>query len=187
MKRFMMAGAAACCGSFLLSVGLPAQDAGANHIDSGAKQMMGSGDKAFAMKAAQDGLAEVQLGKLAAEKGSDADVKSFAQQMVDDHTKANDQLKSLAQQENMTLPETIDSKDQATYDKLSKMSGAAFDKAYMTNMVKDHQMDVKEFQHESDKGQDANIKNFASQTLPILQSHLEHAKSVQSKTSGSSM
>ena len=176
-----------CFSGFLLGGGLAAQDSIPNHIDSGAKQMLSSGDKAFAMKAAQDGVAEVQLGKLAAEKGSDADVKTFAQQMVDDHTKANAQLKAVAQQENMTLPENMNAKDQATYDRLSKMSGSAFDKAYITNMVKDHQMDVKEFQHESDNGKDASIKGFATQTLPTLQSHLEHAKSVQSKMGGSSM
>ena len=158
-----------------------------NHMDTGAKQMLNSADKAFAMKAAQGGLAEVQMGKLAADKGSSPDVKAFGQQMVDDHTKANDQLKSVAQQENMTLPATVNSKDQAEYDKLNGLSGAAFDKEYVRDMVKDHMMDVKEFEREANKGQDPAIKGFASQTLPVLQGHLSKIKDIQSKMgSGSS-
>jgi len=113
-------------------------------------------------------------------------VKAFGQQMVDDHTKAGDQLKAVAQQENMTLPETLNSKDQAIYDRLSKLSGAAFDKAYIADMVKDHEMDVKEFQKEATHGKDSNIKNFASQTLPVLEGHLDKAKSIHSKMGGSS-
>ncbi len=178
------AGTAALGLSFsIISGSLHAQSPSANQ---GAKQMLASADTAFAMKAAQGGLAEVQLGKMAAEKGSDPDVKAFGQQMVDDHTKAGDQLKAVAQQENMTLPETLNSKDQAIYDRLSKLSGAAFDKAYIADMVKDHEMDVKEFQKEATHGKDSNIKNFASQTLPVLEGHLDKAKSIHSKMGGSS-
>ena len=136
------------------------------------------------MKAAQGGMAEVQLGQLAAQKASNPDVKAFGQRMVDDHTKANDQLKAVAQQENMTLPSTPDPKDQALYSKLQNMSGPEFDKVYMKAMVKDHQTDVKEFQKEADKGKDPQIKNFASQTLPTLQQHLSMAQSTEAKLSG---
>jgi|SRR5579875_3759612 len=148
--------------------------------DSGSNTMMKSADAKFAMKAAQGGMAEVQMGQLAAQKASSPDVKAFGQQMVDDHTKANDQLKSVAQQENMTLPTTLDAKDQALYTKLQGMSGADFDKAYVKAMVKDHQEDIKEFQKESDKGKDPQIKNFASQTLPVLQQHLSKIQSIAS-------
>jgi putative membrane protein len=158
----------------------------APQTDSGSNKMMKSADAKFAMKAAQGGMAEVQLGQLAAQKASSPDVKAFGQQMVDDHTKANDQLKSVASQENMTLPSTLDAKDQALMTKLQGLSGADFDKAYVKAMVKDHQEDVKEFQKEADKGKDPQIKNFASQTLPVLQQHLSKIQSIQSNMGSSS-
>ncbi|MDQ2843812.1 MAG: DUF4142 domain-containing protein [Acidobacteriota bacterium] len=173
-----------CLGIFALSCALAIPSLAAapqDHMDTGAKKMLNSGDSTFAMKAAQGGMAEVQLGKLAADKASNPDVKAFGQQMVDDHTKANDQLKSVAQQENMTLPTDLNAKDQAMYDRMSKLSGAAFDRAYVKDMVKDHEMDVKEFQKESTAGKDDNIKNFASQTLPVLQGHLDKIKAISSK------
>ena len=152
--------------------------------DNGSSKMLKSPDAKFAMKAAQGGMAEVQLGQLAAQKGSNADVKAFGQQMVDDHRKANDELKSVAAQENMTLPATLDAKDQALMAKLQGMSGPDFDRTYVKAMLKDHQEDVKEFQKEADKGKDPQIKNFASQTLPVLQQHLSKIQSIQSNLGG---
>ncbi len=167
---------------------LVAQNTGNEHIDNGAKKMMKSADTTFAMKAAQGGMAEVKLGKLAADKASNSDVKAFGQQMVDDHSKANDDLKSTAEKEGMTLPTDVNAKQQAMYDRLDKLSGAAFDKAYVNDMVKDHEEDVKEFQKEANAGKDAQIKDFASRTLPVIQGHLDKIKSIQSKMgSGSSM
>jgi putative membrane protein len=164
---------------------MPSHNQTANtQTDTGSDKMMKSPDAKFAMKAAQGGMAEVQLGQLAAQKASNPDVKAFGQQMVDDHTKANDQLKSVAAKENMTLPATLDSKDQALYTKLQNMSGADFDKMYVKSMVKDHQEDVKEFQKEADKGKDPQIKNFAAQTLPVLQQHLSKIQSIQSNMGG---
>jgi putative membrane protein len=153
-------------------------------MDKGSSKMMKSPDARFAMKAAQGGMAEVQLGQLAAQQASNADVKAFGQHMVDDHSKANDQLKSVAQGENMTLPTTLDAKDQALMSKLQGLSGADFDKTYVKAMVKDHQEDIKEFQKEADSGKDPQIKNFASQTLPILQEHLSKIQSIQSSMAG---
>ncbi len=94
-------------------------------MDSGSAKMLKSSDAAFAMKAAQGGVAEVKLGRLATEKAADADVKAFGQHMVDDHTKANDDLKNVGQKENMTLPADLDAKDQALYQKLNGESGSA--------------------------------------------------------------
>jgi putative membrane protein len=148
--------------------------------DTGSNTMMKSSDQRFAEKAAQGGMAEVQLGQLAAQKASSPEVKAFGQQMVDDHSKANDELKSVAAKENMTLPNTLDSKDQGLYKKLQNLSGTEFDKTYVKAMVKDHEEDVKEFQKEADKGKDAQIKNFASQTLPTLQQHLSKIQAIQS-------
>jgi putative membrane protein len=150
-------------------------------MDSGSKKMMKSPDTAFAINAAQGGLAEVKLGQLATEKAVNPDVKAFGQQMVDDHTKANDHLKSVAQSENMTLPADVNAKQQAMYDKLSKLSGADFDKAYVKDMVKDHEEDVKEFQKEATNGKDPEIQSFATQTLPIIQGHLNKIKGIQAK------
>ncbi|HSU30430.1 MAG TPA: DUF4142 domain-containing protein [Bryobacteraceae bacterium] len=153
-------------------------------MDSGSQKMAKSPDVAFAMKAAQGGMAEVQLGKLAAEKAGSPDVKSFGQMMVDDHSKANDQLKAVAEKQNITLPTTLNAKDQSLYDKLQGMSGADFDKTYVKAMVKDHQEDVKEFQKESQKGKNDQIKQFAATTLPVLQTHLDKIKQIQSSMKG---
>jgi putative membrane protein len=158
----------------------------APQTDTGSNKMLKSSDARFAMKAAQGGMAEVQLGQLAAQKASNPDVKAFGQQMVDDHSKANDQLKSVAAQENMTLPTTLDGKDQRLMTKLQGLSGSDFDKAYVKAMVKDHEEDIKEFQKEADKGKDPQIKNFASQTLPTLQQHLSKIQSIQAGMGGAS-
>lgn len=161
-----------------------AQDSSTPQADAGSHKMMKSPDAKFAMMAAQGGMAEVQMGQLAAQKGTDADVKAFGQQMVDDHTKANDQLKSVASGEGMTLPSSMGAKEQAEFTKLQNLSGPQFDHAYVKAMVKDHEEDVKEFQKESSMGKDPQIKNFASTTLPILQGHLDKIKGIQSKMTG---
>jgi putative membrane protein len=135
-------------------------------------------DKKFVKDAAMGGMAEVELGKLATQKASRDDVKQFGQRMVDDHTKANDQLKQVASKENISIPESLDSKHQSRIDKLSKLSGTDFDKAYIKDQLKDHQTDVKEFSAEAQGGTDPNIKAFASNTLPILQEHLNMVKNL---------
>ena len=142
------------------------------HATSG-KQMS---DQTFVTKAAAGGLAEVELGKLAQQKGSTEEVKNFGQRMVTDHGKANDELKSIAQKKNITLPTSLDAHDQATRDRLAKLSGPAFDRAYMRTMLTDHRKDVNEFKHESTSGKDPDIKAFASNTLPTLEDHLKQAQ-----------
>jgi putative membrane protein len=133
-------------------------------------------DQAFAKTAAAGGMAEVQLGQLAAKNGESEKVKAFGQKMADDHSKANDELKNVAAQKNLALPSSVTPKDQALMDKLSKMSGSAFDKAYISAMVKDHEKDVSDFKHEANSGQDSDLKAFAAKTLPTLKSHLDMAK-----------
>lgn len=137
---------------------------------------LGSADNTFAMKACQGGMAEVQLGQLAKDHASSQAVKDFGERMVTDHTKANDELKSIAAKKGITLPTSVDAKDQATYDRLSKLNGAAFDRAYMADMVRDHRTDVSEFQRESQSGNDPDLKAFAGKTLPTLQEHLSMAE-----------
>jgi putative membrane protein len=137
-----------------------------------------SKDQKFVREAAQGGLAEVELGKLAAEKASSDQVKKFGQRMADDHSKANDELKELASKNGIQLPTDLDSKDKALKDRLSKMSGSDFDKAYMQSMVKDHKKDVADFRKESTSGSNNDVKQFATQTLPTLEEHLKQAQSI---------
>jgi putative membrane protein len=142
-------------------------------------------DRHFIRKAGEGGLAEVELGKLAAEKGQSEDVKKFGQRMVDDHSKANDQLRQLAESKGVPLPTKLDAKDEATKDHLEKLSGEQFDRAYMNDMVKDHTKDVSEFKKESTAAKDPAVKSFASDTLPTLESHLKEARSIAPKEAAS--
>jgi putative membrane protein len=133
-------------------------------------------DSTFARKAAEGGIAEVKFGQLAEEKGSSQGVKEFGKRMVTDHTKANDQLKADAAKEKFTLPTDMSKRDQMAYDRLSKLSGSAFDRAYARDMVRDHRADVAEFLNESKNGKQEWTKDFASQTLPTLREHLKQAE-----------
>ena len=137
-----------------------------------------SSDATFLKKAAAGGMAEVELGQLAVEKGSSDDVKKFGQRMVDDHSKANDKLKQVAAEEHVTLPQGLNAKDTATKANLEKLSGNQFDQAYMDDMVRDHKKDVAEFEKESQSAHSPAVKNFAMETLPTLQDHLKQAKSI---------
>ena len=133
-------------------------------------------DADFATKAAQGGLSEVALGKLAANKGSDPKIKEFGQRMVDDHSKANDELKAIAQKDGESLPGEASKKQQDAAQKLGQKSGKEFDEAYAEMMVKDHEEDVAEFKKEAESGKDPEMKQFASKTLPTLEAHLKMAR-----------
>ena len=140
-------------------------------------------DRKFVRAAAQGGMAEVELGKLAAEKGSSEEVKKFGQRMVDDHSKAGGQLKQIANEKGIPMPQQLSAKDKMTKERLSKLSGEDFDKAYMADMVKDHTQDVADFQRESALGVDSDIKDFAAKTLPTIHDHLRQAKEIAPSTS----
>ena len=142
-------------------------------------------DQSFVMEAAAGGLMEVELGRMAANQASNDEVKKFGQRMVDDHSKANSELSSLAEKKNITLPKELDKKGQAARDHLAKLKGAEFDKAYMQHMVADHAKDVASFRRESKTGTDPDIKAWAEQTLPVLQEHLKQAKQVASSVGAS--
>lgn len=132
----------------------------------------------FATQAASNGMLEVEAGKLAQEKGQDQQVKDYGQMMVTDHTKANDQLKQLAQQNNLMLP---DSMSQAHMDKMQELrdkTGADFDKSYMELMVSSHEDAVSLFEDASNNLENAEMKNFASTTLPKLRQHLDRANQI---------
>ena len=154
------------------------QDKDTNGTAMSSKHSAGTAmtDKTFVKKAAEGGLAEVELGQLAAQKASNEEVKKFGQRMVDDHSKANDQLKQVAAQEHINLPTEPSAKDKATKARLEKLSGEQFDRAYMRDMVKDHRTDVAEFAHEAKMGKDPAVKSFAESTLPTLREHLKLAE-----------
>ncbi|HEY0375779.1 MAG TPA: DUF4142 domain-containing protein [Pyrinomonadaceae bacterium] len=145
---------------------------------AGAAAGLSNADRKFAMEAAMGGMAEVELGRLATERGAGDAVKQFGQRMVDDHSKANDQLKEWAATAGVTLPTALDAKHRAMVAKMSGLSGAAFDRAYAQAMVKDHIKDVQLFQREAGRGMDSGLKGFASATLPTLQEHLQMARSL---------
>ncbi len=134
-------------------------------------------DQQFLTKAAEGGKAEVQMGQLASQNGSNSCVKQFGERMVADHSKANDQAKAVAAQKGIILPASMNSKDESLYRSLSAKTGAEFDKAYMTAMINDHREDIAEFRQEANSGNDPDIKSWAAKTLPVLEEHLRSAES----------
>jgi putative membrane protein len=137
---------------------------------------LSAADKTFATEAANGGLAEVQLGQLAEQKATSPAVKEFAQRMVKDHTQANEDLMQLGKSENLSLPTQLDAKHRTEMDRLSAMSGNAFDTAYVQHMVQDHTQTVAEFQKQAQTGSDPALKSFAQKYLPIIQQHLQMAQ-----------
>jgi putative membrane protein len=133
-------------------------------------------DADFLVKAASGGMMEVQAGQIAKDKAMSSDVKKFGEQMVSDHSKANDELKALAAKKNVTIPATMGNDEQDKINKLNKETGWDFDKKYMSEMVDDHESDVKMFQKEATDGKDADIKAWAAKTVPTLDMHLDMAK-----------
>ena len=152
-----------------------AQDQNEQKFDSTAMK----DDVDFAVKAADGGMLEVELGKLALQNAASSRVKDFGQMMVDDHSKANAELKQTAMQKNITLPAAMSDKCQKMYADLSKKKGKDFDKAYMSAMVDDHKDDVDEFKKEADNGKDADLKSWAAGKVPVLQHHLDVAQNVK--------
>jgi putative membrane protein len=135
-------------------------------------------DAAFYKKAAEGGLAEVELGRLAQEKSANQSVKDFGAMMVTDHSAANDKLKAIAERKSIKLPTSPSVGQMASKTKLEVLSGNTFDKSYIKGMVKDHQEDIEEFQKEATSGQDADAKAYAAATLPTLKKHLKSIQSI---------
>jgi putative membrane protein len=157
----------------LLSAQTPAQTSPASPPETRSQgKGQTNGDQPFVTAAASDGMAEVELGKLAGEKATNASVKAFAQRMVTDHSKAGDELKSLASSKQITLPAAIDAKHKAAHDRLAKLAGSEFDRAYVREMVAGHKKAVSAFTTESMSGKDSDIKAWAGKTLPTLREHL---------------
>ncbi|MCC2663109.1 MAG: hypothetical protein K0S35_1031, partial [Geminicoccaceae bacterium] len=143
------------------------------------EQQLAQQDTEFATKAAEGGLKEVRLGELAQRQAASDQVKEFGQRMVEDHGKANDQLKQIAEQKGIELPQEMSEEGQQLYDELAQKSGEEFDRAYMDEMVSDHEEDVETFQQYAESGQDPDLTGFAEQTLPVLEEHLQLAQKTQ--------
>jgi len=139
-----------------------------------------SGDVKFAKTLAAGGTAEITFSKLAETKVEPGKLKNFASMMIRDHTKAADTLKAIAQKENITLPDSMDADHQKKYADISKMSGTAFNEAYVKLMVADHKGAVSLIQNESQNGKDSTLKAFATKILPTIQMHLKGATGLAS-------
>ena len=126
---------------------------------------------------------EVESGKVALQRSSNDQVRQLAQRIVDDHTQTNERLQSLARSKGIEIPIQLDSKHQKEIDKLQKVSAKDFDSKYAALMVSDHKQDIKAFQHQAERASDPALKEFATMTLPKLESHLAMAQSAK-KTAG---
>jgi putative membrane protein len=136
-------------------------------------------DTNFILAAAQGGMTEVKLGELASTNAMRDDIKAFGHMMVRDHTAINDDLKALAAQKGVTLPDSLDAMHQEMVDKMAALSGSGFDDAYIKGMIKAHKKDAKAFKAESAATQDADIKSFLDKSIPVVEAHLQHIKTMQ--------
>ena len=154
-------------------------------VGMGQTAMVSSSDRKFAMTAAMGGMAEVETARLALTKASSDSVKQYAQKMIDDHTAANAELMQIASAKGITLPSAPDAKMRAMMAKMERLSGAAFDREYVSMAGhKDHQKMEKLFRDESTRGRDADLKAFAAKTLPVVQMHLQMARDLHGSMSG---
>jgi len=144
-----------------------------------AETPVSNADRDFILGAAQGGMTEVKLGELAVQKGTRDDVKAFGEMMGKDHGALNSDLKALAVQKGVTLPDGLDAKHQKMVDKLGALTGATFDDAYIAGMIKDHKKDAKEFKAESDETKDAEIKTFVDKSIPVVDAHLKSITALQ--------
>ena len=165
--RLISNAVSATLGMVLIAVGLVAPNANAATTVSTA-------DQDFILAAAQGGMTEVKLGQLAAQNGKRDDVKAFGRIMVKDHSAINGDLKVLAAQKGVTLPDSLDAKHQGMVDKMAALTGSAFDDAYIADMIKSHKADAKEFKAVSGETKDMDIKSFVDKSIPVVERHLQH-------------
>jgi len=129
-------------------------------------------DRDFVHSALEGGMAEVQLGQLAAQKGSSADVKQFGERMVTDHTKLDDQMKQVAKQLDVRMPKKLSKKDKELLTKLQGLSGKRFDDTYIDAMVKDHKKDLEDFKQEAQRSQNPALQQVAQNGAQVIDTHL---------------
>jgi putative membrane protein len=164
--------ASVALGMALLALGLLAPRANAEITPS-------LDDTNFIQAAAQGGMAEVKLGELAVTNGMRDDVKEFGRMMVKDHTAINNNLKALAAQKGVTLPDSLDAEHQAMVDKMAALTGSGFDDAYIKGMVEAHQKDARSFKAEFATTHDSDIERFLDQSIPVVEMHLKHVTAMQ--------
>lgn len=140
-----------------------------------------SAEKEFMTNAAQGGVLEVQLGNLASQKASNNDVKQFGERMATDHSRLGQRLQQLASNLNVTLPQELTSQQQSLVSRLEKLSGKAFDREYIKEMVSDHARDVSEFERAAAQVTNSELKQFVSEALPVLREHLQAARELAGK------
>lgn len=143
--------------------------------------MVTGGDLQFMQDAASGGMLEVELGRMATEKAASAEVKKFGQRMMDDHSKAGQELAQLAGQKKVMLPQEKSPAQKEMMDRLSKLNGAAFDRAYVADMFEDHEKDVTAFEAVAKTATDKDVKDFTAKTLPTLKEHLEMIRGIAGK------
>jgi putative membrane protein len=166
MKRIMTCAALVAIGVYLALPGLAAaKDA-----------QVGVADQIFAMMAAEGGLEEVQLGKLAADRATSPEVKQLAQRLVKDHTTANQELLTIAERKDIDVPKKLDGMHEDVVKLFSKLEGASFDREYLRYQVMHHEKDTAGFALQAKQGQDPDLKAFAAKQLPILQGHLQQLR-----------
>ena len=161
-----------------LSTSTTTTDTTNNLGGAGAAMAVGDTDRQFIMEAASGGMMEVEAGRLAEQNAANQRVKTFGAMMVRDHSAANNELMAIASARNVMLPDSMMSKHKEHLEKLRSATGKAFDKAYMSMMVMDHNEDVNKFQVASNNAQDTAVRGFATRTLPILRMHKDSATAI---------
>lgn len=170
MRQFMLA--AMVCLTLAFQTGCDEDDDGVSGVEN---QNLYAVDRDFVVNAAQSNLSEIEMGKLAVQKATDADVKNFGQMMIDMHTAAQNQLKTLGTNKKISIPDKLNDVKQAQQDQLNALSGAAFDKAYINGQVTGHQVTSGQFQMEIDNGQDPELKAYAVTNKPVVDDHLQRS------------
>jgi putative membrane protein len=150
--------------------------------DKSAQDQLPRGERRFIEKLAQHSMAEIELGKLAEKNGSSEEVKKFGRQLVEDHTKAQEDVKKLAQAKGIDLPAELDRGHKRTLDSLQKKTGADFDRDFVRDMVKDHRSDVKDVQKEARDAKDPEVKALAAKLEPVMEKHLDMARKLEDST-----
>jgi putative membrane protein len=138
-------------------------------------------DKQFVADTASAGTLETRLGLYASTNAADTDVKHFAETMVNDHRQANDELQTIASEKSIEIPKSLRDGDQKVLDRLEKLTGVEFDKAYMVQMIEDHKNTIAAFEKEVREGTEVLVKGFAEKTLPALREHLQMAETIVAK------
>jgi putative membrane protein len=141
-------------------------------VQSVAGSQLSAADRRFLQDAAAGAVLEIELGRMAAERGTTEQVRQFGRRMADDQSQASEQLRSIAQSKGVPLPDSLDAKRRKEVEGLQKLSGMQFDQAYMRLMLEDHQRDIRDFRKTAQQGSDPNVKSFASSSLPRLHDHL---------------